>query len=61
MPERVTASSRNEKSAEAVVVGVSAKGQTRSREMNRIGLLGAATIYGLGSPDDVELFFFNSI
>ncbi|TDQ23487.1 immunity protein 70 of polymorphic toxin system [Raoultella sp. BIGb0149] len=25
--------------------------------MNRIGLLGAATIYGLGSPDDVELFF----
>ena len=57
MPERVTASSRNEKSAEAVVVGVSAKGQTRSREMNRIGLLGAATIYGLGSPDDVELFF----
>jgi hypothetical protein len=26
--------------------------------MKKIGLLGAATIYGLGSSDDVELFFF---
>ncbi|WP_370656655.1 Imm70 family immunity protein, partial [Klebsiella pneumoniae] len=25
--------------------------------MNKIGLLGASTIYELGSPDDVELFF----
>jgi hypothetical protein len=25
--------------------------------IKKIGILGASTIYGLGSPDDVELFF----